>query len=249
MEYQIQNVDQIIDHWVRVFEALSLKQFENFVGRLEFPASISAELSGVAKAFSLSVLTYLGRSMSEESFIPMFTQSEVDPLVQIWNNTFSQLKSIDAADTVYSWGQKAYQIHINAHLSAISEWDILLTDWALDPNDPKWLPLKLSFGTIAKIQSAVIQYEISGQRMRFEIRQAEEKPSDAWEGYAFNTLHIGAWLDTTGQAMIRLAKWSAIFVVLQSDELEIFDRWGYDTFTRYDVRNYFSIAEFANSLS
>jgi hypothetical protein len=249
IEYQIQNSDQIIDHWIRVFEALSLEHFENFSSTLEFTTPVSNELKETAKAFSLSVLKYLGRNTPQELDTPLFIHSEVDPLIQIWNNTFSQLKSIGYAEAVYSWGQKTYRLSTDPRLSSISDWDILLTDWALDSNDPKWMPIQLSFGTIAKLQSIIMQYEAYAQQMRFDIKQIQEEPYDAWEEYSFNTLQILAWLNIIGQSEIRFAKWSTIFLTLSFEELRILDRWGYDTFTNHDIKNYFSLAEFSNNLS
>jgi hypothetical protein len=59
MDYPIDNSDQIIDYWLRLFEALSTKQFEKFSKRLEFPINFSYELREISKEFSLSVLSYL----------------------------------------------------------------------------------------------------------------------------------------------------------------------------------------------
>jgi hypothetical protein len=249
MDYQIQSSDQIIDNWVPLFRALSLKQFEDFSVRLDFPILVSAELREIAKAFSLSVLTYSQRITPDASFIPMFVQSDVDPLIQIWNNTFSQLKSIGYADSIFSWGQGVHRLSSDPYLSAPSEWDIFLTDWALDPNDPKWISLELPARTIAKLQSTLIQYEFHYQDMRFGIKKAEEKPSDPWETYAFGTLYIGTWLHKVGDVVIRLKKWSAILRELSPEESDVFDRWGHDTFALHHVKNYFSVTEFAQRLS
>lgn len=251
MDYTIDNPDQIIDHWLHMFEALSVKQFEKFSDLLEFPIQFSDDIQKIAKDFSLAVQSYLGKSIPGYALAPRSVEpTEIDPLIQIWTDTFSQLKLSGYADAVYLWGQKLNQIKQweNNLPNVMSDWDILLIDWAHDSTSNKLPILDLPFKTGAKLQLLITQYEQLALNQRFEIGKMKDEVKESWEKYAFKNLGVAAWISNTARYFIQLSKWKAIISFLSAQELEILDAWGSGIFSNVDVENHFSLIQFAREL-
>jgi hypothetical protein len=181
----------------------------------------------------------------------LFDESaKVRPLIQIWLNTFSRLKSLGKADDIYRWGQQIYPIatHKAGRISSMTEWDILLIDWAHNPSDIQLTPLDLPHKVIGKLQLVITQHEMYSQEIRFELKKTPEKLTDMWDKYLFTTLGIGSWINIIAQAKIQLSKWKAIISTLSAEELEVLDRWGYQNFTNHKAKNYFSLIQLASDI-
>ncbi|HEX2621500.1 MAG TPA: hypothetical protein VHL11_15185, partial [Phototrophicaceae bacterium] len=137
MDYKIDDVDQVTD-WLSSFEALSTVQFEKFSRRLYFPVQISPDLREVAKQFCLAVLNHRTNFNSEYPppelpVDPLFVPSEnIDPLIQIWMNTFSHLKTVGYDEIVYRGGKKIQQSEVISTPVSGSQWFGLLQGWAED---------------------------------------------------------------------------------------------------------------------
>jgi hypothetical protein len=251
MEYQIDNADHIIDYWLPAFEAISLKQFENFWELLGFPFKPTHELRGITKDFALLVFAYLGVDIPASPSVAMqFSTDEIDPLIQIWTWTFSRLQALDYADKINAWVQKTVQFPLDASLpqSFPTDWDLFLIDWAHDPSG--FLPLNFSHKLAGKLQLIVIKYETKHYEIRFQIKEVEETPGDSWEQYAFKRLVTGSWINNHAQYRNELSKWSEIFSTLSIHELETLDKWGYENFQAVNIaKNYFSLTQFAAELN
>jgi hypothetical protein len=250
MEYAIDNPDKVIDHWLRVFEVISIDQFKNFTDLLGFTTNITLELQEISKQFTLSILNYLGIDIPEPPSSVLYDElKEIDPVIQIWMNIISQLKLLGYANDVYLWGQniskKVYQLESRTF---ITEWDILLRDWVQSTSDSAFSPLSLPYDVIIKLQLIIKQCEINRQKLKFQVQQTEENPTDGWEEYALKKLGIGSWIYNNALYQIQLSQWKNIFSTLSKQDLATFDEWGYQNFGPYNEKNYFSLLQFANEI-
>lgn len=250
--YFLDNEDQIADYWVRLFEAISIRQFAEFSDILQFPLRFNDEISGIAKDFVLAYLSYLGRNPPEKPSVAMYDLSiEKPPPTQIWDNTFLRASALGIANEIYLWGRWDYELETNSRspLFDVSDWDLLLIDWAYDPTNPGFKSLEIPIEVIGKLELVVKKHYEYSQQVRFQIDTMGKMVDNAWESYVFSELHTQAWIANRVRRSIQLSKWKAVFSLLTDHQLNVLDLWGYSLFSRNNGAGYFSLVQLKNELS
>ena len=248
MDYNLDYPDEVIDIWSRVFEALSVGQFDLYWKDVGFPFPLPHDLQEIARNFVLAYLIDLGRSIPEQPSIQLRDASNPDdPLVMIWNNTFQHLQKLGYADTVYRWGKQTYRNYDgqnNPVADITTDWDGLLGRWTLDPTYPEFIPLDLPEQIVLKLQLIVIRNYAKSLQLRLRVEEVKQLRKNTWEQYAFEVLQVGSWLSNEARFVAGVAKWKTIFELLSDEEISMLEKWGEQQFEKMDIHRSIPLARF-----
>lgn len=221
--------DEIIDDWLRIFEVLSMKNALKFQPYLRFPISISSELEVICRDFVTSVLTHIHIPNPGQPTVSLYDDSsDVDQLIQIWENTLKRLKHIGVDNEIMLTRHHIKSISNNPIVTnnKLDLWYSLFRDWSNNSSDIKFQGLDLSSNVI---DGLLFIYDVSVSKMK-TIRQLIDDErrlvSEAWEQFLLEKLSVGSWISNISIDQILIWQWSNIVSMLSKSDLATLDQWG-----------------------
>ena len=231
MKFTVESVDIVIDKWLRIFEVLSLLNFNKFQDHLKYMSPVTTDLTRICKDFSISVLNVINIMTPEKASMNLYDAAlGTEKILQIWQNSIERLGAISFAEEVFLWGESIISLadHYTVKNTNIYEWDLLLSQWSKNNKSDLIPEPALELTTLNEIRKIVQFSEIKQQTIRNLVSEEMESNSNNWDSFLYDHLKIGSWINNTAAKQITVDKWQLILSILNTNELKILDNWGYE---------------------
>lgn len=229
--------------WVNTFTILSCRSFlENarLAVFLNLHSDLLPDVDGIARSFIVSYLDYLKyeipNEVREKVRANPFQQNSDDPLIDLWQYTFSKLRKIGVAEQIFTFENRYNLGRNNIALMSNSSLNDLILDWCLYPNTTAFSLTEFDSIKTKQIQLIILKQEVWLSKFKAKVDYAiKHSNKSKWEKFALDELQLDILIQLHGEFQNRVTLWEQILVLLTQDELKTFESWVLSNFKRIGI--------------